>query len=1335
MGSVVDAWIGLAAVVAHAEACRRAALVIGKSLRQSGAGSDGWARQSGNLIKLTRGVPLAVAALAWHMSTSPERESQIRASVSLFSVVVAFACGLAAVPARQSTGRRATQYFASLVAMAALHFLWAVTLRTVVALYAPRGATGMSGRHAGLLLACAANAAASAAISPVVKACSSAALAPPAEQRLPRAPHPTPKRGVPPGWSARARPNAGIAAADGFALRQATLGPGLPTALMQARAVLPRDASSSPAGLLDVSLASALAPPLAEADRDAAMERVALKLGRRAEVNLQSLRVIAPEGARRGGADPMRTAVGLPDCWSDLVTIAHWAIQDSAGLHRLSLAALSYLAPVEQSVVPEGLLLDSEGQALPDGMPASQQQADAVSRLMALPVVPRAAKVCGEPSGLRYAREGRAGRAASPADAGAVAVAAASRAGWEAGLAPYVLASPDTRTNPLGTLVVVGGNRAELEGAPGVWDRDVCSTAGMRDGSVLELCRVRWLSRLTRLCKEDAAAAAERAAGRAEAPFLAAALQESAAHIRSGTPGPLGSRNLSTVEEEAIGSGSSEQGLSAAAELQSASAGLGFTSALLDAASSPGSLATSAHPCLQHLLRVWDDLLSRGLPGRPLVWLARGDAAAFVIEALRRREQALAATTLVIVTEPDARGMAAVQTVLAGDSPFSRRLLDGRMLVFERVHPWRPASGAGIHAPVGSWEREGTFASAVDPAAFSFASVDVDRDSAERGESASSADEAGVRGGGPAFAKLPTEEHGGSESDGDFPDARDLGISGSRAEGARDRAGAGEDRLAPLEIETRDDASCKEHLPEGDGAAGGKTPFPLAKVVVISGVVASNTVSLMLLVPAVPFMVQRFLPHLKPEEIGYASGALEGVFHVGQLFGAILWGALADVWGRRPVMLAGLLGTVVSCLLFGLAESYPVALVARLLWGLLNANVGVSKTMLAEVSGPQHNTRAFAALGVVGALGRLVGPSAGGILAMPAENIGGAFDSYAWRRWPLLLPCLVAAAITLLTGVAVWGMLEETLPRTAGGAQPVPATPSSSCPDSTDLGVLAGEDGAASIATAAGGEGGSGSDEEAALELTTSPAAGAAAPAVSAAPEAPADGAGEPKEATASRCLPGAWRGLLTRQVLLSTGLYGAISFVGLAAQECLPLLLLGDAAHGGLDMGSTDIGATIAAVGPALLLFQVFAYPRIVAAAGLMPTIRACTVLYAICLALTPVVTAVSGGQPVARWTAAIGLNIATTLARVPIFISTFVLIAEASPTPNLRASVNGLGQSVCAVGRIAGPPLLTSLLAWSTSLAAAWPLNFHLAWDAMALCVLFGVAPIVWAIRARGT
>ena len=592
-----------------------------------------------------------------------------------------------------------------------------------------------------------------------------------------------------------------------------------------------------------------------------------------------------------------------------------------------------------------------------------------------------------------------------------------------------------------------------------------------------------------------------------------------------------------------------------------------------------------------------------------------------------------------------------------------------------------------------------------------------------------------VRGGGPAFAKLPTEEHGGSESDGDFPDARDLGISGSRAEGARDRAGAGEDRLAPLEIETRDDASCKEHLPEGDGAAGGKTPFPLAKVVVISGVVASNTVSLMLLVPAVPFMVQRFLPHLKPEEIGYASGALEGVFHVGQLFGAILWGALADVWGRRPVMLAGLLGTVVSCLLFGLAESYPVALVARLLWGLLNANVGVSKTMLAEVSGPQHNTRAFAALGVVGALGRLVGPSAGGILAMPAENIGGAFDSYAWRRWPLLLPCLVAAAITLLTGVAVWGMLEETLPRTAGGAQPVPATPSSSCPDSTDLGVLAGEDGAASIATAAEGEGGSGSDEEAALELTTSPAAGAAAPAVSVAPEAPADGAGEPREAAASRCLPGAWRGLLTRQVLLSTGLYGAISFVGLAAQECLPLLLLGDAAHGGLDMGSTDIGATIAAVGPALLLFQVFAYPRIVAAAGLMPTIRACTVLYAICLALTPVVTAVSGGQPVARWTAAIGLNIATTLARVPIFISTFVLIAEASPTPNLRASVNGLGQSVCAVGRIAGPPLLTSLLAWSTSLAAAWPLNFHLAWDVMALCVLFGVAPIVWAIRARGS
>lgn len=542
--------------------------------------------------------------------------------------------------------------------------------------------------------------------------------------------------------------------------------------------------------------------------------------------------------------------------------------------------------------------------------------------------------------------------------------------------------------------------------------------------------------------------------------------------------------------------------------------------------------------------------------------------------------------------------------------------------------------------------------------------------------------------------------------------------------------------LSELEDDGRsshDEESQAEHSPEMAAilpaeAPIAPTPFPLGKVVVICAAVGGNTLSILLLVPSVPFMVQRFLPELELEEIGYASGALESVFHVGQLMGAILWGILADSAGRRPVMMLGLIGTIVSCVVFGMSESYTVALVARFLWGLLNANIGVAKTMLAEVSGQEHKTAAFAAIGVVGGLGRLLGPSIGGLLAMPADEIGGVFDSYVWRRWPLLLPCLVAAALTLATLVAAWALLPETLVRSSGHA-PLPAseeeagaeagerraqTPGSSDndddSDGDEHGSVTGLGDGGSV-TAALSDGrrpvALGSDDEGdAASLTTEPL----------------------RTGRQWRC----WQ-LCQTQVLLATGLYGVVSFIGLSSQECLPLLMLNDAQHGGLGMRPSQIGTTIALVGPALLLFQTLAYPRLCKWLGLLRTQWIFSAAFVVALLLTPWMS-LAGQSPMwVRIAAATSINILTTVARVPVFITTFVLIADASPANDLRASVNGLGQSLCALGRILGPPLMTSLLAWSTSYNGAWPLNWHLPWIVLAILVVVAVGPILANIEVR--
>lgn len=69
----------------------------------------------------------------------------------------------------------------------------------------------------------------------------------------------------------------------------------------------------------------------------------------------------------------------------------------------------------------------------------------------------------------------------------------------------------------------------------------------------------------------------------------------------------------------------------------------------------------------------------------------------------------------------------------------------------------------------------------------------------------------------------------------------------------------------------------------------------------------------------------------------------------------MLWGSLSDRIGRKPIVLLGLGGVAVSCIMFGLAKSYWVALLARLIGGMLNGNVSVMQTMLAEmIKRPEH---------------------------------------------------------------------------------------------------------------------------------------------------------------------------------------------------------------------------------------------------------------------------------------------------------------------------------------------------------------------------------------------
>ena len=94
---------------------------------------------------------------------------------------------------------------------------------------------------------------------------------------------------------------------------------------------------------------------------------------------------------------------------------------------------------------------------------------------------------------------------------------------------------------------------------------------------------------------------------------------------------------------------------------------------------------------------------------------------------------------------------------------------------------------------------------------------------------------------------------------------------------------------------------------------------------------------------------------INPGNASFYAGLLVSAYAGGEIFTALLWGAISDRIGRKPIVLSGLCGVALSCIMFGLATNYWVAIVARLIGGMLNGNVAVMQTMLAEmVKWPEH---------------------------------------------------------------------------------------------------------------------------------------------------------------------------------------------------------------------------------------------------------------------------------------------------------------------------------------------------------------------------------------------
>lgn len=170
-----------------------------------------------------------------------------------------------------------------------------------------------------------------------------------------------------------------------------------------------------------------------------------------------------------------------------------------------------------------------------------------------------------------------------------------------------------------------------------------------------------------------------------------------------------------------------------------------------------------------------------------------------------------------------------------------------------------------------------------------------------------------------------------------------------------------------------------------------------------------------MVLPVLPFLLERQLGAAASEAIALHTGLLTGVYMLALFLFAPLWGYVSDRTGRRAVILFGLAGFSGAMLAFAFSSNLTQAYAARLLAGLFAAAiVPVAFAWIGDEQAPSERARSFAWLYAANALGFLVGPAMSGLLTLAS------------------VPALPFYIVAMLSGL-LWFAVYRRLPEQSRG--------------------------------------------------------------------------------------------------------------------------------------------------------------------------------------------------------------------------------------------------------------------------------------------------------------
>ncbi|KAG5636708.1 hypothetical protein H0H81_007104 [Sphagnurus paluster] len=479
-----------------------------------------------------------------------------------------------------------------------------------------------------------------------------------------------------------------------------------------------------------------------------------------------------------------------------------------------------------------------------------------------------------------------------------------------------------------------------------------------------------------------------------------------------------------------------------------------------------------------------------------------------------------------------------------------------------------------------------------------------------------------------------------------------------------------------------------------DGPIPQRTPLPKLQLFIIFLIQLAEPITATVIFPFVNQAVRDTgIINGDERKTGYYAGLIGSVFFFAEAVTVFHWGWISDRLGRRPILLLGPLGLASAMFSFGLSKGFIPMVVSRAIQGVFNGNLGVAKTVIAEITDSSNIADAYAIMPMTWSTGATLGPIIGGLLSQPADRWPRLFGNQFFHTHPYFLPCAVAGLLAFLSAAIAFFGLKESLP-------------------SKQKKHL--------------------SQEEQLEVHSTTPLL---------VQDATNYGSNDPPP-KADDTSPAPFSALLIPQVLIPILVYMMIAFVDMSSITLLPLVYSTSIPVGGLGLDAYHIGILLSIFGFVNALVQLFLLGKFIRRFGPRRICMAAQISYFLNAALYPVLIGfarragyvdlktwmVVAAQLVLRLTNGMAWGVyihRSFLLLEKLTESTLgsiqVIIVDSAPSRASLGATNGMAQAVGCIARSIGPSLASSLFSVTLERNSA---GGNMVYIVLAGCALSGLA-----------